>query len=419
MPRFNYIIRDRDGKRISGVEEGASAETVVSALQNKGFLVINVFPEEQSSQVRFRKQFTHKSIQTSDLVFFSRQLAVMLDASVPLLRTLTTIVSQVDSKDFYNLLLDIKAKIEGGLSLKEALSRYPKVFDDLWTGLVETGEASGTLPMVLSRLATYLEKKAALKAKIVSAIVYPCILILVASGAIAVFMFMVVPKFSEVFKSFNTKLPGLTLAVMNASTFIGQNILWIILCIVIVVVAFKFYVSKPEGKKNFDTFRLKLPLFGQFFHNIAIEQFAMQMSILVESGVPIVYALEITERAFKNSILGDSLKRVKEGVKQGKSISSHLEQEILFPGLLVQMVSVGEETGDLSNMLKKMANYYEEYVDRFATRLSSVFEPIMIVGVGLIIGTLVISMFLPIFSLANINTNSSSAPTGTTSVTSN
>lgn len=401
MTRFSYIVRGKDGKKITGSEEAKQAEELVAKLQDKGLLVVSVFPEEGEVK-RKRRQFTHRRIRNSDLVFFSRQLAVMLSASVPLLRTLDTILKQIESGSLHDVISVVKKDVEGGLSLKEALVRHPRTFSDFWLGLVETGEASGNLPAVLERLATYLEKKASLQGKFISAIIYPSILFLVAIVALSVFIFVVVPKFNEIFKGFDVKLPALTQAVISVSTFLGQNVLWVIGGIAALIIAYRYYSRTAFGKRVLDRIKLRLPLFGNFFRVSEIERFTLEMSILIDSGVPIIYTLDIIERGFANTIMGDALINVTDGVRQGKSLGKYLERELVFPALLVQMVTVGEETGELPKMLKKLSEFYEEYMDNFIVRLSALFEPVIIIFMGVIIGTIIISMFLPIFSIASI-----------------
>jgi type IV pilus assembly protein PilC len=306
----------------------------------------------------------------------------------------------VESKKLTDCLLQVKQDLERGSTLSNALAKHPKVFNQFWVSLVEVGEASGTLHIILERVATHLEEKAAFQGKIITAMLYPAVLLCVCIGAILIFSLAIIPKFTEIFKSFGIKVPPLTQALIVFFDFFRTKFLLIILIIGGIIYAIKMYIRTPAGRKQFETFLFKLPMFGNFYVVFLIERFTSQMSILVESGVPILYALEICQRMMGNKTVEDVIGFVKSNVREGKLIAEPMEKTGFFTPMVVQMVLIGEETGELSKMLKKVAVFYQNYVTTFTARVTSLFEPIMVVFMGFIVGTIVIAMFLPIFSIA-------------------
>jgi type IV pilus assembly protein PilC len=410
MPRFLYIARDKMGKKITGAEETTSPEELIGRLQAKELLVINVFPEPKEAKVspgselgfEVRFKYRHARITAQDTVLFCRQLATLLGAGVTILQSLKVIAKQVSSKRLYNVLRSMTEGMESGLSLHEAMARHPRVFSELWVNLVESGEASGNLAVVLSRLANYLERNAEFKRKIISSLMYPAILMVVGLGALLFLTIKIIPTFENLFAGFNLKLPLLTRILIQISKILRKYFLLMILTIVIVFILFRQYIKKKEGRKRFESFLFKLPLFGEFLRALVTEKFSSGMATLVESGVPILYALEISERSVGNLVVADIIRKIKEEVREGKTLSQPLEKSGFFEPLVVQMVAIGEEIGELSPMLKRINSFYEEYVDTFLTRFTSMFEPIMLVFIGAIVGIMVAGMFLPIFQIAQI-----------------
>jgi type IV pilus assembly protein PilC len=292
--------------------------------------------------------------------------------------------------------------MEAGLSFHEALAAHPKIFTDLWINLVESGEASGNLAVVLSRLASYLEKEAEFRNKIISALVYPAILTVVGFGALLFLSLKIVPSFAEIFKSFNITLPWLTQMLVNTSDFLKKNIVYIFLAGVAGFFIIQQYIHTKSGRLNFEKFQFKLPVFGEFFLAFNIEKFSSEMSTLLESGVPILYSLEISGRSVDNLIMSDIIRKIKDDVREGKPMRDSLERSGFFDAMVIQMVSIGEEIGELPQMFKRINSFYQEYCDTFLTRFVSLFEPFVLVFIGGVIGLMVIGMFLPIFELAKI-----------------
>lgn len=412
MPRYSYIARNKDGVKVSGTEDGASKDEIISRLQSRLFIVVSVNPEVSGKDIlaaaglspaaKAKNVFTHNGINNTDLTLFCRQLATLLGAGVTILKSLEVISQQVASKRLHQVIKDLQKFMEAGLSFHEAMAKHREVFAEIWINLVESGEASGNLAAVLGRLAGYLERDAAFKKKIISALVYPAILFVAGIAALLFMTVKIVPTFAEIFVSFNIKLPFLTLILVLISKFIRGYFLIIIAIIGVGIWLFRSFIATKTGKRKYEQLMLRLPIFGEFFHTFIIERFTSEMSTLVESGVPILYSLEIAERSVDNLVLSDIIRNIKENVREGKPLGQSLERSNFFDPMAVQMINIGEEIGELSNMFKRLNTFYQEYLDTFLNRFTSMFEPIMLVFIGGIIGLMVIGMFLPIFELSQI-----------------
>ncbi len=411
MPKFFYIARDKTGNKVTGVEDAANQDDTITRLQAKNLIVVSVIPEAGEGGrasitpdrvMKQRATLKHNRVTGADLTLFCRQLATLLGAGVTILKSLDIITQQVASKRLYQVIKDLEKAMEAGLSFHEAIGKHPRVFSELWINLVESGEASGNLAMVLSRLAGYLERDAAFKKKIVSALIYPAILMCAGLSALLFMSIKIIPTFAEIFKGFNIELPFLTRVLLNISFFIRH---FGFVMIIVSAVGFWFlrkYISTKTGKKNFQSLLLKLPIFGEFFRTLSVERFTSEMSTLVESGVPILYSLEISERSVNNLVLGEVIHKIKEDVRQGKPLGESLGKSNFFDPMVVQMINIGEEIGELSNMFKRLNTFYQEYLENFLTRFTAMFEPAMLVFMGGIIGIMVIGLFLPIFEISQI-----------------
>jgi len=411
MPtKFFYIVRDNKGNKVSGVEEASSQEEVVNRLQAKDFIIVNVIPEYREdiktlgSEVlaKAHLRFRHYRVTNDDLVLFCRQLATLLGAGVTILKSLNIISLQVSSARLFSVIKNLQKNMEAGLSFHETMAKHPGVFPELWINLVDSGEASGNLALVLSRLASYLERNASFKRKVISALIYPAILMIAGFGALLFLTIKIIPSFADLFKGFNITLPFLTRVIVAISSFLRRFIFGIVIAIIIGFWMFRRYINTKAGRINYERFLLSLPIFGEFFRALVIERFTSEMTTLVESGVPILYSLEITEHSVANLVLGDIIRKIKDEVRKGKTLSQPLEKSGFFEPMVVQMVTIGEEIGELSQMFKKINAFYQEYVDTFLGRLTSMFEPIMLIFMGIIVGIMVIGIFLPIFQIAAI-----------------
>ncbi len=410
MSRFFYIVRDKEGKKISGFEEATSQDDAVNRLQAKDFVVVNIVPEYKDGVTGVKSEvlakaslrFRRNRITSDDLTLFCRQVATLLAAGVSILKSLDIISMQVASRRFYITIKSMQKDMEAGLSLHESMAKHPKIFSDLWVNLAESGEASGNLAIVLSRLAGYLERNAEFKRKIISALIYPAILFFASFGAMLFLTIKIIPTFAELFEGFNITLPLLTRILIKVSFFVRKFILIFIFMGVAGFYSFRRYVSAGPGRYKYEKFKFRIPVFGEFFRAITVERFSAEMSTLIESGVPILYALDITEHSVDNLVIAETIRKIKDAVREGGSLNKPLEQSGFFEPMVVQMVSIGEEIGELSPMFKKINGFYQEYVEVFLVRFTAMFEPIMLIFMGIVIGIMVIGMFLPIFKIAQI-----------------
>ena len=408
MARFSYVARDHKGEKVSGIEDAMNQEEVVGRLQGRNLLVIAVTFEEKAGakaeiSAKVKIQFKHHGIKNEDLMLFCRQLATLLGAGVTILKSLDIISQQVSSRKLYNIIKDLQKNMEAGLSLHEAMAKHPQVFSSLWINLVESGEASGNLALILTRLAGYLERMAAFKSKVISALIYPIILMCAAFGALLFLTLKIIPTFAELFKGFKTELPALTKGLVAASYFLRKYLLVIVIGLAVLVFFIRRYIRTKDGRRKYETLLLKLPVAGDFFRALLVERFSSEMSTLVESGVPILYSLEIAEHSVGNLVVADIIREIKENVREGKPLSQPLEKSGFFEPMVVQMIAIGEEIGELSQMFKKINTFYQELVETFLTRVTAMFEPLMLVVMALVIGIMVVGMFLPIFQLAQIS----------------
>lgn len=411
MPRLSYIARDTAGNKVMGSEEASSPDELLNRLQTKNLIVVNISSEAVSAEVKdkmgasrggVKLKHKHYGVKESDLVLFCRQLATLLGAGVTILKSLEIILKQVASSKLYNILKSMIKDMEAGLGLHEAMAKHSSIFSDLWVNLVESGEASGNLAVVLNRLAGYLERNAEFKKKVISALIYPIILMTAGFGALLFLSIKIIPTFAELFKGFNMTLPLLTQILVSISFALRRFFLPIIVLIAAVIFMFRAYIKTKNGRFIFESYLLKMPLFGAFFQALVIERFSSEISTLIESGVPILYSLEITEHSVGNLVMAGIVRRIKENVREGKPLSQQMEKSGFFEPMVVQMVAVGEEIGELAQMFKKINAYYEEYVTTFLGRFTTMFEPLILLFMGGVIGIMVIGMFLPIFKLASI-----------------
>ncbi len=411
MLKFSYIARTKDATRDTGIIEAPGQDEAVAILQRKNLIVTSIVKIEKSSSAADKskaslfgkepkQKFRHSGVTSGDLVLLARQLSMLLGAGVSLMKALTVTQKQIDSKKLNDCISEMSKDMEAGRTFKDSLAKHKNIFSDLWLYLVETGEASGNLPKVLDHLANYLEGKQAFKTKIISALMYPCILFLVATGAVLFFVMKIVPTFTKILTSMNVALPLPTQILINISNFLTQRFFLILIVVMAAVFLFRKMLKSEKVRAAVEKIQLNIPIFGNFFRFMMIESFSTTMSILIESGVPIIYALDISERSQPNHTMKEIIGEVKLSVRQGKSFAVPLDKTKFFPPMVIQMIATGEEIGELSGMFKRISQYYREYLEAFVARLTAIFEPIMIVIMGAIIGAMVISIFLPIFSLA-------------------
>ncbi|HOS96183.1 MAG TPA: type II secretion system F family protein [Deltaproteobacteria bacterium] len=342
-----------------------------------------------------------KKIKTKEIVIFTRQFATMINAGLPLVQCLDILSSQQPNPSFKKVLSQIKQDVESGNTFADALAKHPKVFDSLYVNLVGAGEIGGVLDTVLNRLAVYMEKNENLKNKIKSAMTYPIIVLCVAFGVVAVLMIFVIPTFKDMFEQFGSSLPGPTQLVVNLSNLFRQFWWGMVGIIIALIVALKWIYRQKQGRYYFDKMFLRLPIFGDLLKKVAVAKFTRTLGTMISSGVPIMDGLEITSKTAGNVIVEDAIRSVRTSISEGKSMSEPLEQTGIFPGMVVQMIAVGEATGAMDQMLGKIADFYDEEVDVAVEALTSALEPMLMVFLGGIIGFVVVAMYLPIFQMAS------------------
>lgn len=410
MATFLYTARDRTGIVQTGHVDASNEDEVLSVLQNRGLFVTSVARKDltavggSSAAAKSAHRKLHGRVTTEDKTMFCEQLSTLLEAGVPLLRSLQILCEQVESRPLLIAVQAIKRDIEGGKTFHEAIAKHPKIFTAFWVNVIETGEATGRLSQAMNQLVQYLKTSGDLSRKAVTAFTYPAVLILAAIGALFVFALKIIPIFSGMFASMNVKLPALTQAIISFSEILQRHFLLIMVAGAAAVYAMKQFVQSEQGRWIVDRLLLKLPGFSPLFVQMQLAQFARGLGSLLDSGVPILLGLEIMQKSATNKVYGKAFGEIRDYVREGKPMAQPMQQTGLFPALMVQMIQVGEEIGELGKMLNKVAVYYEIRVNVFIERLTILFEPIAIVFMAVVVGTLVVAMFLPIFSMSQMST---------------
>jgi type IV pilus assembly protein PilC len=404
MTTYTYKVRDQSGKLISSSMEADNAKLVRDALREKNLFIVSIEEPKKGLNGEVKIPFLDNANAVPGLkpvALFSRQLSTMIDAGLPLVQSLAILQKQVEHKGFQKILKEIRSDVEGGLPFSDSLSKHPKVFNRLFLNLVRAGEISGTLDKVLDRVSDFQEKELALRGKIKGALTYPVIVLVFALGITYFLLTTIVPQFGGILTQLGAELPLITQILMNTSAFLqsamGGGIM--LVSIIGTVVAYRFYYATPQGRYNLDAIKLKIPIFGNLLSKSALASFSRTFSLLLSSGVNIIESLEITRGAAGNAIVEEALDNAKNAVQQGEPISAPLGVSKVFPGMVVSMISIGEETGALDAMLNKIADYYDREVDEAVDQLTAALEPIMIVFLGGIVGVIVAGMFLPMFSI--------------------
>ncbi len=402
MAAYRWRGKKRNGEYTKGEIEAQSSEQALEAIRKMDIFPIDVKKKNDflNLSIKSTKEVGPKTkISDNNLIVFTRQFSSLVDSGVPILQGLTIMIEQQKDMQLKGILTKIREGIESGSSLSDSLKKFPRVFNDLYVSLVESGEKGGVLDRVFKRLAVYFEKILKLKRKIKGAMIYPIIVLAVAIGVIVILMTFVIPVFANLFASVGAKLPALTRDVISFSDFMREYIFYILIAFAVLVFLFKTYGKRESGRRNIDKLFLKIPVIGNLLKKVAIARFARTLSTMVESGVPILAGLGIVSKTSGNKIIEEALLQTKEDVSSGSPLSSALNKTKLFPPLVIQMVIVGEKTGNLDAMLNKVADYYDEEVDNAVNNLTQMLEPALIVFLGIVVGTLVVAMYLPIFNL--------------------
>jgi type IV pilus assembly protein PilC len=396
MPVFTYKGTNRAGTSVAG-EMSASNKTELQSLLRRQQITATRVSEKGKE---FNLPTFGGGVNSKELAIFTRQFSVMIDAGLPLVQCLEILASQQENQTFQKVLTGVRGAVEGGSTLSAAMKQYPKVYDALYSNMVEAGETGGILDTILQRLSTYIEKNVKLKAAVKSALIYPVGVLSIAGGVITLLLWKVVPIFATLFAGLGVDLPLPTKIVIGLSNFVGSIFgLLIFVGIIAAVFGLKIWYDTPGGRFVLDTVVLKLPVVGILMRKIAVARFTRTLGTLISSGVPILEGLDITAKTSGNAVVERALTQVRRSLEEGKSLTEPLKESEVFPGMVTQMIAVGEQTGAMDAMLSKIADFYEDEVDVAVKDLLTALEPIMIVFLGLVVGGVVISMYLPLFTL--------------------
>jgi type IV pilus assembly protein PilC len=422
MPRYNYVALDGRGQELTGLVDASSTNEAIGQLRQAGYFPTNVSeeglsggaaeaktsrrktkaaPVERKARSKNIVLFQRKSVKPKTLMIFTRQLATLIDAGLPLLRGLNVLAKQEKDSVLKNAINKLADSVQSGSTFSEGLAQHPRMFNDLYVNMVRAGELGGVLEVVLTRLAEFQEKAQKIKNKVVAAMVYPIIVLVLAMAIMTFLMIFIVPKFEAIFHDMlgDKPLPTITLFVISVSSFMQNH--WAILlgAIVAVIAIYKLSARTRAGRAVIDRVKLRAPLFGDLIRKTSISRFSRTLGTLVTSGVPILQALTITRETAGNVVIARAISQVHDSVKEGESIVQPLEASGAFPPMVISMIDVGEETGQLPEMLLKIAEVYDDEVDNSVAALTSLLEPIMIVLLALIVGTIVIALFMPLISI--------------------
>jgi len=423
MPRFQYVALDSRGQESTGLVEAASTNEAIGQLRQAGYFPTSVYEEGKGGGADgkgrkaarpgaiaapkgkgLRKEITlfqRKKVKTKTLMIFTRQLATLVDSGLPLLRGLNVLAKQERDSVLKRTIDQLADGVQSGGTFSESLAQHPQIFNNLYVNMVKAGEVGGVLELVLGRLAEFQEKAAKIKSKVLSAMVYPIIVLVLACAIMGFLLVFIVPKFEQIFHDMlgDKPLPGITQFVIGISKFVQSH--WLVLLggLVAIIAGYKSANRTARGRSVIDRVKLRMPLFGDVIRKTAISRFSRTLGTLVTSGVPILQALNITRETAGNSVIANAITKVHDSVKEGESIVQPLEASGAFPPMVVSMIDVGEETGQLPEMLLRIANVYDEEVDNSVAAMTAALEPIMIVFLALVVGTIVIALFMPLISI--------------------
>jgi type IV pilus assembly protein PilC len=408
MPTFAYVATAPDGKKLNGTSEATSPSELRQRLTEQGYKVQNVKQAKAAPAAKaatrpgakgggFLDKFAR--VKLTDKSIFCRQFSTMIDAGVSLVRCLDVLSEQSASAKLRRVVMDLRAEVEAGNTLSKAMAKYPTIFDNLFIGLVRAGEVGGVLEESLQRLSQFLEKDVELRRKVKSAMTYPAIVSVVAVGIVIFLVTFILPKFMDLFKDLGIKeFPLMTQILMDFSNFLTSKWYLMLLIIAVCSVAFKMFTRTKFGRRAYDRFKLKVPVFGKLNHKVCLARFSRTLATLLSSGVPILQAMETVAGTVSNEIISDAILDARARIREGDVISEPLRKSKMFPPMVVQMIAIGQESGALDTMLMKIADFYEQEVDAALASLTAAIEPILIVFLGVTVGFIVIAMFLPLLS---------------------
>jgi len=398
MASFAYVARETaSGREIRSSVEAASEQAAIAALLNRNLLVVSI-----QEKVGKKGRTSGGKVALADLVIFTRQLATMVDAGLAMVQSLQALADQTTNKVMRDVIKDVCTRVEGGDSFSEALQKHPKAFNRLYVCMVGAGEKGGLLAEILARLAVYLENSARLRKKVKSALMYPTVVSIVAVLITTFLLVKVVPVFGEIFKSFNSALPAPTQYLINLSQFVQHYILLILIGGAGGIYGWFYFIKTAPGRRFWDGYRIKLPIFGTIAHKICLARFTRTLASLIRSGVPILEVLQIVSQTVGNVIMEVAIKEAAVDIERGEGISAALSKHPVFPVMIIRMITAGEQTGKIDNMLERVSDFLDEEIETTLSGLTALIEPILIVFLGVVVGGMVICMFLPIFKLPEI-----------------
>ncbi|MES1241119.1 MAG: type II secretion system F family protein [Acidobacteriota bacterium] len=396
MPSFEWKGRTRAGQAQEGVLLADSRDAAVAVLRRQQIQVTNI--RERGREIKLLPRMPMK-VNRKRISIFTRQFSVMLDAGLPLVQCLEILGGQEENKAFAAMINEVRSDVESGSSVADAMKKHPKAFDNLFVNMVAAGEAGGILDVILQRLSAYIEKAVKLNSQVKSAMIYPVAVLVIAALVVFIILWKVIPVFAQLFSGLGGEMPFLTRMVIAASNFVGRYFIFIFLVLGAGMVAIQRYHNTYRGRRVLDGLLLKVPIIGMLLRKISVARFCRTLATLTASGVPILDGLEITAKTAGNAIIEDSIMAVRKSVEEGKTISEPLAETKVFPAMVVQMINVGEQTGALDQMLSKIADFYEDEVDTAVAGMMKLIEPLMISILGVVIGTIVAAMYLPLYSI--------------------
>lgn len=398
MPVFKYKAINKNGSNVQGIIDAESPKAASEKLKREGIYLSSI---SETSRGKPRRFFSFRGVSNAELAVTTRQFSALISAGLPLEASLTALSEQAEDPGFKEVLSQIRERVSEGSSLANALQQHRNIFSDLYVNIVKAGEASGMLDVVFLRLADFLEKQAELVSKVRSALIYPAFMFLVGSGVLFFMMTYVIPKIARIFEESEKALPFMTSVLIGASYFISQHLLLLFIVIVALVFIIFRYLKTEKGKKFMDRAVLKLPIFGKLASMVAISRFTRTLGTLLGSGIPLLEALEIGQAVMGNTVFSEALENVRVNVREGSSLAVPLRDSGVFPPLVTRMIAVGERTGEMENMLNKIADIYDMQVDTTLSTLTSLLEPVMILFIGAVMGFIVFAILLPIFDLTS------------------
>ncbi|HBG61055.1 MAG: hypothetical protein A2Y03_11335 [Omnitrophica WOR_2 bacterium GWF2_38_59] len=400
MATFKYVAKNAESGNVTGKIAADNKESVIEALRKKKLIIISVV-EVKDSKIT-GSSFQSKKVKPDEIVIFTRQLATMVDAGIPILQGIDALKDQVSHPLFQKVLTNVYDDIQHGASLSAAFNKHPSVFDTLFVNMVRVGETGGVLSQVLDRISTYMEKSLKLQRKVKSALIYPSVIVSMATIITIILLVKVVPTFAGIYDSFDRELPAMTQMLIGVSEGLKSYLIWIVGFFVFVVFLIGRWYRTAKGARVIDGAVLNMPLFGELFCKVAISRFSRTLATLIQSGVPILESLDIVGKTIGNTVLEDVVEDVKNCVREGESIATPLSKSKVFPPMVTRMIGIGEKSGQMEKMLLKIAEFYDDQVDAAVEGLTSIIEPLIIGVLGIVIGFIVIALFMPILNITQI-----------------